>query len=50
MSATAPGGGSDVLFEVPVEKLQSGELRLGATDGALIEVRPLPYELFDPTA
>jgi folate-binding protein YgfZ len=50
MSAAAPGGGSDVLFEVPVETLQSGELHVGGTDRARIDVRPLPYELFDPTA
>ena len=50
MSAAAPGGGSDMLFEVPVETLQSGDLHLGGTDHGRIEVRPLPYELFDPTA
>jgi len=50
MAAAAPGGGTDLLFELPVEALQSGELHLGSKDGARIEVRPLPYELFDPTA
>ncbi|HTN50023.1 MAG TPA: folate-binding protein [Burkholderiaceae bacterium] len=50
MSATAPDGGVDLLVELPVAKLESGELHLGNMPAGRIEVRPLPYALFDPTA
>jgi hypothetical protein len=50
MAATAPVGGMDLLFECPIEKAGTGRLRAGAPDGPLLVVRPLPYELFDPTA
>ena len=50
MSAMAPGGGVDLLFELPVDRLGAGELHLGGTAAARIDVRPLPYQLFDPTA
>jgi len=36
---------SDVLFEVALAALASGELRVGAPDGAHIAVAPLPYAL-----
>lgn len=50
MSALAPGGGVDLLFELPVDRLESGTLHLEANDGPRIDVRPLPYPIFDPTA
>jgi len=50
MSATAPGGGVDLLLEIPVERLQSGSLHLDSQSGTPLEVRSLPYEFFDPTA
>jgi folate-binding protein YgfZ len=50
MAATAPGGGMDLLFECPVEKMGAGVLRAGGPGGPAVSVRPLPYELFDPTA
>ncbi len=50
MAATAPSGGMDLLFECPVEKVGAAPLRAGAPDGPVLFVRPLPYELFDPTA
>jgi tRNA-modifying protein YgfZ len=50
MSAAAPGGGVDLLFELPVDLLESGTLHLDAHDGTRIDVRALPYALFDPTA
>ena len=48
MSA-ASGGGSELLFEAPVDQLESGSVHLQAPDGPLVIVRPLPYTLFDPT-
>jgi folate-binding protein YgfZ len=50
MSATAPRGGVDMLLELPVDRLESGSLHLGSQEGARLELRRLPYELFDPTA
>lgn len=50
MAATAPGGGMDLLFECPVDRVVAGVLRVGGPEGAALAVRPLPYELFDPTA
>jgi len=49
MSATAPGGGFDVLLECPQEKAEAS-LYLGAADGPRLELRALPYELVDVTA
>jgi len=48
--AAAADGGTDLLFEVPVDRLESGSLHLESASGPKLEVRPLPYELFDPTA
>ncbi len=50
MSACAPGGGCDLLFEAPVDRLETGTLHLVDATGAMLQVRPLPYPLFDPTA
>ena len=50
MSAAAPRGGVDLLIELPVDRLDSGTLHLGSSDGTRVEVRQLPYPLFDPTA
>lgn len=47
MAARAPGGGIDVLFECPVDRLDASALRIG---GAVPMLRPLPYELIDVTA
>jgi len=47
MAAQAPGGGIDVLFECPVDRLDSLRLRVG--DSPLV-LRSLPYELIDVTA
>jgi hypothetical protein len=49
MAARAPGGGVDLLFEAPVDRVEAGALRLGL-DGAALRVDALPYPLFDPTA
>ncbi len=49
MAATVPTGGSALLFEAPVDRLESGSLHLRGTDGPPLTVRPLPYALFDPT-
>ena len=49
MSATAPGGGFDLLLECPQEKA-AAPLYLGAADGPRLELRALPYELVDVTA
>jgi hypothetical protein len=48
MSATAPVGGVDVLFECPLERTET-PLALGAPGGPLLELRALPYELVDVT-
>jgi tRNA-modifying protein YgfZ len=50
MSARAPGGGCDLLFEAPIDRVEAGTLQLGDSSGAMLQVRPLPYALFDPTA
>lgn len=49
MAANAAAG-ADLLFEAPVERLQAGTLHLESGSGPELTVRPLPYELFDPTA
>lgn len=49
MAAAAPGGGMDLLFECPSDRTD-GRLYANAVDGPPLVVRPLPYELFDPTA
>jgi len=49
MSARAPDGGVDLLFEAPVDRVASGALRL-EPGGPAFRIDPLPYELFDPTA
>jgi len=48
--AAAADSGTDLLFEVPVDRLESGSLHLESASGPKLDVRPLPYELFDPTA
>lgn len=48
--AAAEEGGTDLLFELPVDRLESGSLHLESASGPRLDVRPLPYELFDPTA
>jgi folate-binding protein YgfZ len=50
MAAPAPGGGTDLLFEVPTDRLDTGTLKVGSPDGAPVVAGGLPYELFDPTA
>jgi tRNA-modifying protein YgfZ len=50
MAAAAPDGGTDLLFEAPIDQLQGSTLTLSATDDAPLDIRPLPYALFDPTA
>jgi len=50
MSASAPRSGVDLLIELPVDRLESGTLHLESSDGPRVEVRQLPYPLFDPTA
>lgn len=49
MAASAPEGGTDLLFECPVE--QFGEnLSIGAADGPALVIGALPYEIIDVTA
>jgi folate-binding protein YgfZ len=50
MAAPSPRGGTDLLFEMAVDRLQSGTLHAGTADGPTLALRGLPYELFDPTA
>jgi tRNA-modifying protein YgfZ len=49
MSAVAPTGGFDLLFECPLDKAET-PLHLGAPDGPPLALRALPYELIDVTA
>jgi folate-binding protein YgfZ len=50
MAAPSPRGGTDLLFEVPIDRLQSGTLHIASPGGPVLALRGLPYELFDPTA
>ena len=50
LAATAPAGGWDLLFECPTERLQGAALRAGAADASVLQLRELPYPIFDPTA
>jgi folate-binding protein YgfZ len=47
LAAAAPGGGMDLLFECPLDCLESGALHVG---GRALQLRPLPYDLIDVTA
>ena len=49
MAAASAEGGSSLLFEAPIDRLESGSLHLQRVDGPRLSVRPLPYALFDPT-
>jgi folate-binding protein YgfZ len=50
MAATAPDGGMDLLFEAPVDRASSAVLLANTPDGPKMDMRALPYALFDPTA
>jgi folate-binding protein YgfZ len=50
MAAAAPEGGFDLLFECPVQHVETGRLRAGDAEGPSIELRALPYALVDVTA
>jgi hypothetical protein len=47
-TARAPGGGLDVLFECPMDRLDPAAVRLAGD--VVLTLRPLPYELVDVTA
>ena len=49
MAAASPERGTALLFEAPIDRLESGSLHLQNIDGPQLTVRPLPYALFDPT-
>ena len=49
MAAASSGAGSALLFEAPIDRLESGSLHLQSQDGPRLRVRQLPYALFDPT-
>lgn len=49
MAAESSGAGNALLFEAPIDRLESGSLHLQSHDGPRLRVRPLPYVLFDPT-
>jgi folate-binding protein YgfZ len=50
MAAPSPRGGADLLFEVPIDRLEAATLHLASSTGPALALRGLPYELFDPTA
>jgi hypothetical protein len=47
LSAAAPGGGTDLLLECPVDRIEQQSLHIG---GAVLTLRPLPYTIVDVTA
>jgi folate-binding protein YgfZ len=48
MAATWSGG-TELLFEAPVDQLEAGTVHLHGPEGPRLVLRPLPYTLFDPT-
>lgn len=50
MAAPSPHGGTELLFEVPIDRLRAGSLHLASPVGPALALRGLPYTLFDPTA
>jgi folate-binding protein YgfZ len=50
MAATGPHGGMGLLFEAPADRTADAVLLANAPDGPKLDLRSLPYELFDPTA
>lgn len=44
-AVTAPEGGADFLAALQISAAESGDVRLGAPDGASVEILPLPYAL-----
>lgn len=49
LAAASPNGGSELLFESPVDRLSTGTLHLQNANGPQLMVHTLPYALFDPT-
>ena len=49
MAAARPAGGTALLFEAPVDRLER-DLHEGSPDGPRLAIQPLPYAIFDPTA
>jgi len=50
LAAAAPRGGWDLLVECPTERAAQGHLHAGSADAPELQLRELPYALFDPTA
>jgi hypothetical protein len=46
-AAAGPQGGWDAIVSLQLSSLVSGSLHGGSTNGARIEVLPLPYALLD---
>lgn len=46
-SARAPSGGFDAIISGQVAVLQSHPLRLGAADGPVVDLHPMPYALLE---
>jgi folate-binding protein YgfZ len=44
-AAAAPGGGHDAIVSVQISAAEAGHLRLGAADGPMLALLPLPYPL-----
>jgi folate-binding protein YgfZ len=44
-AATLPSGGSAVLIEVKLDKLEGGSLHLGSTTGPVLQQSALPYDM-----
>jgi len=50
LAAGAPAGGWDLLFECPTDRVEGASLHAGSASAVPLQVRALPYGLFDPTA
>ncbi len=50
MAAQIPGGGWELLIECPTELATQGGLHAGSPDAPVLDLQPLPYAIFDPTA
>lgn len=46
-AAPAPGGGFDAILSAQLAALEAGPLHLGASDGPVVQLLPLPYALLE---
>jgi hypothetical protein len=46
-AAAAPGGGWDAIVSLQLSAVSAGTLHLGAADGPVLQLLPLPYPLIE---